>query len=279
MPHAHAEPATVTIYHATAPTCWWSWGYEGTLNRIRALYGDQVDVRLLIGCVYEDVAEYLKENEMSWDEYMTWQREAVELMGVPLAPVPQKEMPKNMMPASYAATAANQQGAERGARFFRALLRRFNAEGQDVTRDEVLLAAAKEAGLDLAKFRRAVREKGARQKDMEHQGHGFPHLPMGYYNLAITDGQGRTVLIDHAFDPSLVEGAIDYLSGGKLKKTELPDILEYLRAHGPAPAGEMAHVMAWSLAETERKLAALASKGRVEKVQLAAGPHWQAAVR
>ncbi len=102
---------------------------------------------------------------------------------------------------------------------------------------------------------------------------------MGYYNLAITDGQGRTVLIDHAFDPSLVEGAIDYLSGGKLKKTARPDILGYLRAHGPAHAGEMAHVMAWSVPETEAKLAGLAGKGRVEKIQLLAGPHWQATVR
>lgn len=216
---------------------------------------------------------------MSWDEYGSWQREAVEIMGVPLAPVPQKKMPQNMMPASYAAMAANLQGAERGARFFRAVLRRFNAEGQDVTREEVLLAAAKEAGLDLAKFQRAVKDAGARQKDMEQQGRGFPHLPMGYYNLAITDGQGRTVLIDHAFDPSRVEGAIDYLGGAKLKKTVPSDIIGYLRAHGPAPAGEIAHVMAWSAAEAEAKLAGLAGKGQAEKVQFAAGPHWQATVR
>ncbi len=55
-----ARARKVHVHHATAPTCWWSWGYEAVMNRLPLVYGDQVQVHLYRGVVYEDVQQYLK---------------------------------------------------------------------------------------------------------------------------------------------------------------------------------------------------------------------------
>ena len=276
MAHAHEPAPKITIYHATAPTCWWSWGYEATLNRVRHVYGDQVDLQLLYGTVWEDFDEYLKHYELTIDGVNDWAREASQTMGIPIRANYTAKEPRNLQPASHATMAAMRQGREKGERFLRGVLRRFVVEGQDVTRGDVLREAATEAGLDVAAFRKDAADTEARQHDLEHQGGEFPHLPLGFYNLAITDGGDRTVLIDHAFDPKVVEEAIDYLSRGTLRKGRSPHAIAYLRAHGLAPTAELARVTGVSLAVMETRLASIGKEGRVEKVLLAGAGHWRA---
>ena len=274
MEHAHEEPHKITIFHATAPTCWWSWGYEGALNRIRAVYGDQVDLRTFYGTVWEDFDEYLKECELTVEGVNEWAREAAGLMGVPIRANYGPAEPRNLVPVTHATMAALKQGRERGERFVRAVLRRFVVEGQDVTRDDVLAAAATEAGLDLAAFRSDSADAEARTEDVGHQGNGWPHLPIGFYNLAVTDGENRTLLIDHAFDPKILEQAIDYLSGGTLAKRPPPDALAYLGTHGLTPTAELARVTGVPAPEMEGRLAAWEREGRVTRAVLAGAPHW-----
>jgi predicted DsbA family dithiol-disulfide isomerase len=275
MEHAHEETRKITIFHATAPTCWWSWGYEGALNRVRLVYGDQVDVRLLYGTVWEDFDEYLKGYELTVDAVNEWAEESADLMGVPIRANYGTNEPRNLVPATYATLAARKQGEKKGERFARALLRRFVVEGRDVTQEDVLLDAAQEAGLDLTSFHRDLADTAARQADRENQGEGFPHLPLGFYALTLTDGGDRTVLLDHAFDPKVVEEAIDYLSRGALRKSDPTDVVAYLREHGLAPTMEIARVFGVPAEEMGTRLAALAREGKTERVDLAGGPHWK----
>ena len=266
------------LFHATAPTCWWSWGYEATLNRVRLVYGDQVEVRLLVGCVYEDFNEYLEHYGITVEDMKPWAEEAAEIMDTPIATEYRREhFPPTLMPVSLAVMAARRQGEDKADRLARATLRRYCVELQDVTRPESLEAAAREAGLDLARFRRDLADAEAREHDMAHQGHGFPHVPLGFYNLALTDGATRTLLLDHAFEPKLVEEGIDFLSGGTLAKRsplETTSILEYVREKGPTPLIEVARVFDLSRAEAERELKGLESKGDLRVTTLAGAPHW-----
>src|SRR5205807_2495764 len=114
------------------------------------------------------------------------------------------------------------------ARFMRAVLRAFVVEGRDVTQREILRTAAEEASLDGGQFVEDLDDDKARKEEYDRQGEGFPHIPLGFYNLAVADGGVRTVLLENAFEPSLVEGAVDYLSGGKLAKKRPTDIVGYL---------------------------------------------------
>lgn len=267
----------VHVYHATAPTCWWSWGYEAVMNRLPLVYGDGVEIHVLHGVVWEDREEYLKHYELTFDSLNEWARESAQLMGVPIRSNYGPEEPKTLLPATHAVLAALKQGRGRGERFNRAILRRAVVEGQDVTREEVLQEAAKEAGLNSARFRRDLADGEVRQHDLDHQSHDFPHLPIGFYNLAVTDGADRTVILDYAFSPSVVEDAIDYLSGGSLRKRTPADPVAHLRRHGPVPLRELSRVFGMTEAQAKSKLAALEKKGQVIAKDLAAGSHWQAA--
>ncbi len=276
MPHTHQQK--IQVVHATAPTCFWSWGYEAVFNRLRLVYGDQIGINILTSYVYDDFDEWFKENEIDWEGFLRWIAEASELMGTPLLRNPKREQfPKTVVPATLAVMAANLQGQTKGERFCRSLVRRMVVEGEDVTRDDILITAAIEAGLDEKRFLRDYAQKETRQAELEHQGEGFPPVHVGFYNLAVTDGDGRTVLLDYCFDPKRVEGAIDYLSNGTLKKQTPTDILAYLREHGFTPQTEIERVFDLTPEEAEKRLHSLQSSGKVESRSLADQPHWKLA--
>ena len=273
---ARGRAPRIEVYHATAPTCWWSWGYEAVLNRIPLVYGNQVRIHLLLGSVYEDLEAWMRQYEMTLAGQRKWAREAARIMGIPIRTDYGRNEPKNVMPASFAVLAAERQGTATGARFMRSVLRRFCVEGQDVTREPVLKDAAREADLDISTFLSDCADTVSRRKELEHQGRGFPHVPLGFYNLAVTDGRDRTVLLDYAFDPAIVEGAIDYLAGHRLTKRRRVNIADYLRRHGPAPAREIARVAGLTDREAMVELTKLAGQRRAEALDLAGMPHWRA---
>lgn len=275
--NAKRREPEVHLYHATAPTCWWSWGYEAILNRLPLVYGDRVKIHLLLGCVYEDLDEWMRNYEMTPKGQEEWARESVGIMGVPIRTSYGKEEPRNVMPVTLAVLAAGRQGNAKGERFQRAVLRRFIVEGRDVTQDAELREAAAEAGINVEAFFRDFRDTEARRAELQHQGHGFPHVPLGFYSLALTDGGDRTVLLDYAFEPAVVEGAIDYLLGGRPAKRTPRDILRYLRRHGDAPTREIARVFGLSEKEAVARLKRLARQRKVDSVRLAGGAHWRAA--
>ena len=276
MPHEH--PNKIIVLHATAPTCWWSWGYESVLNKLRLVYGDQIDLRLLTLCVYEDFNDWMEKYEIkSWKENLDWAKEASEIMKVPMETnMDRKKVPKNVMPASIAVIAAKLQGEKKAERLSREILRRLVVEQEDVSDTEVLLDAAKDSGLDLVKFKKDFADKKAREHEYIHQQENFPHhLPLNFYNIVVTDGANRVVLLDHAFEPKIVEDAIDYLSAGKLKKNKPSDILAYLKEHGPTPLIEVSRVFDLNADEAKKKLTDLEKSGKVQSMDLIGFQFWK----
>jgi len=253
----------IAVLHATSPGCWWSWGYEGTLNRVRLLYGGRVAVKTYVFDVYGKLEDYLRHNGMDAKRFLAWQKESAALMGVPVEPWKGADgIPASTTAATLAALAARRQGEAKGNRFFRALTRELIAVGRTADR-ALFVECAREAKLDLARFEKDLADKDGLTRDMEEQ--EAPHMPLGFYNVAVTDGE-RTVLLNHAFEPDAVEEAIDYLSGGTLAKTPPTDIEAYLRENGPAPPIEIARVFGLPHAKANASLATLAKKGQAKEV-------------
>jgi predicted DsbA family dithiol-disulfide isomerase len=266
------------IVHVTAPGCSWSWGYEPVFQRIRAVYGDQVPIDLVIDCPYHDIDQWMKDYEMaSWDEAMAFFREGVEKMGLPMVDWTPETIPRDVLPASLAAIAAGRQGPPGSGRFLRILTRRINVEGQDPGKPEVLRAAAKEAGLDLARFEKDLADDEGITSEYGDQGVSVPRMPMGFYNLVITDDETKSLVLDHAFDPAVVESAIDWMSGGALKKRQPTDVVGYAVEEGPVSQVEVQRVFALSPRDALAKLEAGEKAGRLGRVTLAGAPHWRKA--
>jgi len=273
MSHNHR----IAVVHATAPSCWWSWGYDPVFNRLELVYGDQIDVHVFYGAVYEDVEEYKKNYELDDAGMVAWAKEAAEIMGVPMNTNYRFDrMPRNMLPATFAVLAADHQGHEKSHRLYRALLRRSVVEDQDVTQEVTIFEAVTEAELDEAKFKQDWSDQQALKADYDKQGEGAPPVHVGFYNIAVTDKHGRTVYLDQQFDPSVVEGAIEYLSGGKLKKTKPTDVLAYIKAQGPTPLVEIERVFDLPSNEAQSELERLEKLEKVKRSTLAGAPFWTA---
>ena len=271
-----AQVPKITVYHATAPTCWWSWGYEAAMNRLSLVYGNQIEICLMLSTVYEDLAHWMKDNEVTDRSWKQWAQESAKIMGIPIRTDYRSDNePRSVLPASLAVLAAQEQGLKKAARYMRAVLRLSVVEGRDVTKRDGMLAAAREAGLDENVFLEDNKDEEARKAELERQGEGFPELPLGFYNIAVSDGANRTVILDNAFDTSSIEGAIDYLSDGRLTKEAPTDILGYLREHGPAPSTEIGRVFAIGGSGIEARLGGLEKSGKIEKISLAGAAHWQ----
>ena len=154
------------------------------------------------------------------------------------------------------------------------LLRRSVVEGQDVTSDVIIHAALKEAGLDEDRFQRDWADQDGLKAELEGQGEGAPSVHVGFYNIAVTDGHGRTVYLDQQFEPSVVEGAIDYLADGKLKKSKPNDLMAYLERQGPTPLVEVEGVFGLSSKDAQTELERLEKLGRVRRLTLAGATFW-----
>ncbi len=271
MSHEHR----IAVVHATAPTCWWSWGYEPVFNRLQLVYGDQINIVVFYATVYEDVEQYKKDYELDDAGMVAWAKESAEIMGVPMHTNYRFEnMPKNMLPATLAVMAANRQGHEKGHRVYRALLRRSIVEGQDVTSDRIIHEAAKEAGLDEAKFKRNLADQTGLKADLERQGEGAPPVHVGFFNIGVTDEHGRTVYLDQKFEPSVVESAIDYLADGRLKKARPTDVMAYLTAQGLTSLVEVERVFGLSSEKARAELERLEKFGKAKRSTLAGAPFW-----
>jgi predicted DsbA family dithiol-disulfide isomerase len=273
MSHNHR----IAVVHFTAPTCWWSWGYEPVFNRLKLVYGDQISLVTAYGTVYEDVEEYKKDYELDDAGWVKWAKESQEIMGVPMHfNYRFDRMPKNLLPATLAVMAGMRQSQEKGHRLYRALLRRNIVEEQDVTDKEKILEAVKEAGLDETKFKRDWADQASLKADLEKQGEGAPPVQVGFYNVAVTDGHGRTVYLDQKFQPSVVESAIDYLADGKLKKRKPTDILAYLKEQGPTSLIEVERVFELPSNEARVELERLEKLGKARCSTLAGAAFWSA---
>ena len=268
----------VQVVHATSPLCHWSWGYEAVINRLKLVYGDQIDLTVRLGCPYEDKEQWLVDYGMSAQEASEWiNTEVPELMGVAMAPVVWEKQPKSCMPGVLAVQAARRQDEEKAWRLNRELVRRFATECLDVTQDEIIFEAVKTSGLDLARFKKDFAQKDALREEYDAQQTRGPQVHVGFYNFVVTDGGNRRVILDYSFDPRDIEGAIDYISGGTLKKSKPTDIVHYLKENGLAPLSEIGRVFDFaSGGATTEALETLEKAGKIERVSLAGAPHWKA---
>ncbi len=277
-PKLATGPARIRLYHVVGPTCWWSWGYEAVVHRVRLVYGDQVEIHTPVVPVWQDLEAWLKHSGLDHDGWEAWAKESQTAMGLPIFTAYGKSrQPKDTINAVLAILAAGRQGRPQGERLARAILRRSTVEGRDVTQEAELLEAARESGLDLASFKAALADRKGLERQLAEQEEAMPNFPLGFYNIVLESDDGRRVNLDNAFDPKAAEDAIDYLSGGRLRKNSPSDPVEYLRATGPASLVEIGRAFAWPADRAKQVLAALQRDGKLTTTTLAGAVHYAAA--
>ncbi len=76
--------ALVEVVHFADPWCWWSWGLEPVLSRLKEVYGDQINVVYKMGGITDDVSEWRREYDVVDDQALkAWVAESTSLTGMP----------------------------------------------------------------------------------------------------------------------------------------------------------------------------------------------------
>lgn len=157
--------------------------------------------------------------------------------------------------AARATRAAFRQGHARGLRYLRSIQRRHFVDMEDITHERALLAAAREARLDRARFLRDAGEEPSDERapiDAAHPG-----------AVRISDGLGREATVLAGNDPEALEDVIETITGGALRKRRPADLAGYLADVGPVSDADVARAFDWSVEHAREKLAALhARSGR-----------------
>ncbi len=268
-----AHPATrVTLEHFSDPWCWWSWGFEPVLRRLKEVYGGQLEVRTRMGGVFDDRAGWLAKYGHDEATLPGWVAECKALTRMPvLDDYLGRAGVTSTFPACRAFLAAGLQSHEKADQFLRLLLEASCLGGQNVSKDAVIGEAALKVGLDPARLIREMRSgavEGLFEADraaMESAGASF------LWSRISVPGRAAEV-IEEVFDAAPYEAAIDRLSGGSLRKRTPVDILEYASRHpGTLCAREVAEVFRTTTEDAERRLAALAEGGHFTSTTLPFG--------
>src|SRR5437867_250665 len=78
-----SEPP-IEVVHFADPWCWWSWGLEPVLQRLREVYGDNVKVTYKMGGEFETLDGWMKEYGVDAPGTLDWIRESAELTKMPV---------------------------------------------------------------------------------------------------------------------------------------------------------------------------------------------------
>ncbi len=272
---AEAAPAPVRIVHFADPWCWWSWGLEPVLRRLKAVYGDNVEIVYRMGGVFDDIDDWRDHYGVDEETTVTWVQESIALTGNPLEPdFYRKAGCRTTYPACLAFKAAQAQDPHKAERYFRRQMEAFQVEARPATEDE-LVRLAEEVGLDgkrLLQDLHGPETKAAFLKDKE----AMRTEKVNFLSLLI-EADGERSVKDEVFTAKPYEEEIDRLVPG-LPKRAPADILEYLETvEGHLiSAHEIAEVFRIAEDDAQDRLEKLADAGFLEAQAFEFAPFWLA---
>lgn len=267
MPAKDVVPtALVDVVHFADPWCWWSWGLEPILNRLKEVYGDQINVIYKMGGITDDVPEWRKEYSVLEDDALrAWVAESASLTGMPAdSEYYLKSGVKTTWPAGIAFKAAQLQGEEAAERFLRRLMEVFALEARNLSTDESLSKQAKEVGLDPVRLGRDIRSGKAKSLFEHDKGEmNVSFLTLLYVNRRT----GKGSAVSNSFESKEHQTALEKVAGVKLERRVPVDILEYFERHEGATIfpKEVSEVFGISSFEVEGRMKTLVEGRLVER--------------
>ncbi len=271
---AEGETASVKIVHFADPWCWWSWGLEPVLRRLKEVYGDRLEVEYRMGGTFEDVDEWMKEYGVDEKTTVDWVRESMELTRNSLDPeFIRKSGVRTTYPACLAYKAAELQDRHKAEVYFRRMMETFQVLARPGTEEE-LLRLAREAGLDEKRLRKDLHSKEV-EEAFQADRQAMERAGANFLSLVVSAG-GKLERKSEVFTSGPFEEIIDRLAP-HLPKRIPTDILEYLEKHHDlTPAHEIAEVFHIRDEDAQDRLAALEKAKLLRRSNHAKARFWTA---
>jgi len=253
----------IKIVHFADPWCWWSWGLEPVLQRLKDVYGDGVEIEYRMGGTFEKLEEWMHEYGVDDKSTIEWIRESTAMHGMPLDPAYILRT-KSTYPACLAFKAAELQDRVKAERYLRRMMEGFMVEGRTATPDELAILAG-QVGLDGERIKRDMTSKkvqdafAADRKEMTESGVNFLSL--------LIESNGKREVKGEVFTSAPYEEIVDRFAP-ELPKRMPTDILEYMERHRGTliPAREIAEVFRISTSDAAARARNLADAGLMDTV-------------
>jgi len=275
MKNASSSPA-IDIVHFADPWCSWSWSLEPILNRLKAVYGDQIKISYKMGGITEDFGDWRQHyNAVTDPELIKWFTEAFQEGKMPFdIGYVLKTKVKTTYPACIAFKVAQMQGENLAHKFLRRLMETNMLECRNGSEEAVYLRVAKETGLDAGKLKKDAKSSKCKKLFLRDKA----QMNVNFLTLAIVDSKTRKGLaVGEVFDSAhAYEHAIENLTKGKLKKHVPKDIYGYFKEHESEliPAHEIAVVFDMTEKKAAKSLDALVKKKLLKKRQFDFADFW-----
>ena len=246
----------IEIVHFADPWCWWSWGLEPVLQRLREVYGDNVQVTYKMGGEFETLKAWMEENGVDERGTIDWILESVALTHMPVQPDYYFRCKvESSFPACKAFTAAKLQSRDEATKYFRRMMEAFGLECLPATEDTLVKLGA-EVGLDKDRLRKEMHSPEV-EEAFERDREEMLRQHANFDALLVRNREGHTEMKGATFAARPFEEIVDRLAPG-LPKRSPADILEYLEHHHDlTPAHEIASVFRIPSKDAEMRLSAL----------------------
>lgn len=213
------------IVHFADPWCWWSWGLEPVLRRLKEVYGDNLEVEYRMGGTFDNYADWLREYGVDERSAVDWIKDSNAMTRNPVDPeYLNKSGVQSTYPACLAFKAAQLQGERKAHTYFRRLMEVHQVQAARWGR-ETLLEIARTVGLDADRLSQDLDTQQVEAAFLDDM-HSMHHEGANFLSLAVEAG-GRRVVQSEVFTAGQFEEIIDHASPG-LPKRSPADILEYL---------------------------------------------------
>ena len=264
----------IEIVHFADPWCWWSWGLEPILQRLREVYGDNVQVTYKMGGEFESLKGWMVEYGVDERGTVDWILESVALTHMPVRPDYYfRCRVESSFPACKAFKAAQLQSEDKATKYFRRMMEGFGLECLSAT-DDTLVKLGAEVGLDKDRLRKEM-HSDAVEEAFERDRQEMLRHHANFDALLVEDREGHMEMKGATFSARPFEEIVDKLAPG-LPKRSPADILEYLEHHKDlTPVQEIASVFRIPGEDAEMRLSKLERAGLLTRQRFDGIETWQ----
>ena len=267
------EEKPVRILYFTDPICSSCWGIEPQLRRLKAEYGESIEIEYRMGGLLPDWSYNAGGISKPSDVAAHWE-EASKYYQMPIDGRIWLEDPlPSSYPPSIAFKAAQLQDLEKAINFLRRLREMVFMEKKNIARPEIIRQAAMETGLNTEKLLQDMEGTAlqAFQTDLEvTRSMGI----RGFPTLVFSTKSGMQ---------QIISGSRPYANFVQAMKTLVPDISA--QTFDASPEGlfaryssltslEFATLAGISLEQAEQLLSGLGGNGKLKKISIANGNLW-----
>ncbi len=277
----------VDILWYTDPHNVWCWGCEPAIRRLEVIYPEAVRIEVRMGGLFEDFEpvreQWARMSGGRWKDSVRAFFEAVAAQHrMPMDALRMAESVEDFdstWPACIAVKAAGLQGAEAGRTYLRRLREAWIVEGRGIHRTSVQTEVARETGLDVDAFTRAL-DDGSAERAFDADLEMARSLDVTGFPTFEVRGGATTIRVDgwqpwEAFD-DLVRRLLPDVPPVRVEASEAT-VADLLDRYGRCATREIAAILGVTDDDAEILLENLEGSGRVTRREVGTGLMWEPA--